>query len=279
MSVNIEEPIMPPEEVQIKFVVPTVEESIERLGFMAGKMGYPDSSAARRGKNALKKEIPMSDHYTGVCAKCGERVKTNEIYCHRCGQKQPKAVYKGKLEDDGDRGGKRKKMKLTIVINGRGGVGKDTMCEAAGKLFKTMVVSSIDPIKQAAKFLGWEGQKEPDDRRFISYLKELSIHYNNYPTQYLEGKYREFMDSDAEILFVHIREPKEIRKFLDAVHGKAITLLITRPGFGAHYGNQADDNVDDFLYDYQYRNDQPLEQSKNHFLAFLGELMVKAAES
>lgn len=96
MSVNIEEPIMPPEEVQIKFVVPTVEESIERLGFMAGKMGYPDSSAARRGKNALKKEIPMSDHYTGVCAKCGERVKTNEIYCHRCGQKQPKAVYKGK---------------------------------------------------------------------------------------------------------------------------------------------------------------------------------------
>ena len=38
--------------------------------------------------------------------------------------------------------------KTVIVINGAGGVGKDTLCEFAEKHFKVMNVSSITPIKE-----------------------------------------------------------------------------------------------------------------------------------
>ena len=48
-------------------------------------------------------------------------------------------------------------MKLAIVINGGGGAGKDTLCDFAAKKFKTVNVSSIDPIKKIAGENGWKG--------------------------------------------------------------------------------------------------------------------------
>ena len=41
-------------------------------------------------------------------------------------------------------------MKLTIVINGMGGVGKDTLCRFAAERYKTENISSITPIKELA---------------------------------------------------------------------------------------------------------------------------------
>lgn len=54
-------------------------------------------------------------------------------------------------------------MKCIIVINGAGGVGKDTLCDFASKYYKTMNVSSVDPIKEAAYILGWKGTKQLKD--------------------------------------------------------------------------------------------------------------------
>ena len=44
--------------------------------------------------------------------------------------------------------------KLVMVINGAGGVGKDTLCEFAMKHFKVMNISSITPIKELAALAG-----------------------------------------------------------------------------------------------------------------------------
>lgn len=49
--------------------------------------------------------------------------------------------------------------KVAIVINGAGGVGKDTLCELAAKHFKVMNISSITPIKEIAALCGWDGTK------------------------------------------------------------------------------------------------------------------------
>ena len=38
--------------------------------------------------------------------------------------------------------------KLVIVINGSGGVGKDSICSIVGKHYSTMNISSVDPIKK-----------------------------------------------------------------------------------------------------------------------------------
>ena len=47
--------------------------------------------------------------------------------------------------------------KLVVIINGSGGVGKDTVCEAAAAFWKTRNISSITPILQVARAAGWDG--------------------------------------------------------------------------------------------------------------------------
>lgn len=164
--------------------------------------------------------------------------------------------------------------KTVIVINGAGGVGKDTLCEFAEKHFKVMNVSSITPIKEIAAMCGWGGEKTDKARKFLSDLKALSIAYNDYPTLWAMEKYKEFLNSDYKIMFVHIREAEEIFKFVKATEGKAKTLLI-RGGARmskSNYGNVSDDGVENYNYDYYFVNDLSLEEAEKEFINFLEQL-------
>ena len=161
--------------------------------------------------------------------------------------------------------------KTVIVINGAGGVGKDTLCEFAEKHFKVMNISSITPIKEIAAMCGWAGEKTDKARKFLSDLKALSIEYNDFPTVWATKKYNEFLESDNEILFVHIREASEIEKFVKATDKKAKTLLI-RGGSRmtkSNYGNASDDGVENYPYDYYFLNDKTLEEAEKEFVSFL----------
>ena len=164
--------------------------------------------------------------------------------------------------------------KTVIVINGAGGVGKDTLCEFAEKHFKVMNVSSITPIKEIAAMCGWQGEKTDKARKFLSDLKALSIEYNDFPTLWAVKKYNEFMESDKEIMFHHVREGEEIEKFVRATDGKAKTLLI-RGGSRmtkSNYGNASDDMVENYSYDYYFVNDKTLEEAEVEFVRFLKNL-------
>ncbi|MBO5898445.1 MAG: hypothetical protein J6R04_05490, partial [Clostridia bacterium] len=94
--------------------------------------------------------------------------------------------------------------KLTIVINGRGGVGKDTLCDFAAERFRVRNVSSITPIKEIARTHGWNGEKDLRSRKFLSDLKRVFTEYNDLPTQYLANEYRAFCEGDEQIMFAHI---------------------------------------------------------------------------
>jgi len=136
--------------------------------------------------------------------------------------------------------------KFVFVINGSGGVGKDTLCNLAARHFRVKNVSSITPIKNIATQCGWNGEKNDRARKFLADLKSLTVAYNDYPTKWILEEYRRFCESDDEIMFVHIREGAEIKKFVDGTDGKAITLLV-RGGKrfqrrDAKYGNAADDD-------------------------------------
>ena len=144
-------------------------------------------------------------------------------------------------------------MKQIIVINGQGGVGKDTFIEllAGGKL-KIINVSSVDGIKELARMVGWNGAKEERDRKFLSDLKILTTNYCGFSENYLINKAKEFLESDNDLMFVHIREPFCIQEFLNKFT-TAKTLLIKRKDI-YNYGNMADDGVFDFNYDYVVEN-------------------------
>ena len=51
--------------------------------------------------------------------------------------------------------------KRIIIINGSGGVGKDTFVEYCSEFTNVKNISSVDKVKEAAKILvGWNGEKD-----------------------------------------------------------------------------------------------------------------------
>ncbi|MBP3436678.1 MAG: hypothetical protein J6K61_02080 [Clostridia bacterium] len=169
--------------------------------------------------------------------------------------------------------------KTVIVINGSGGVGKDTLCEFAARHYRTKNVSSITPIKEIASLCGWRGEKNDKARKFLADLKSLTVAYNDFPTRWIVEEYKRFLEGDEELMFVHIREGAEISKFVKATEGKAKTLLIRggkrfrRNKTG--YGNSADDDVEKYRYDYVFYNDHPLERTEAIFVSFLEKILNK----
>lgn len=167
------------------------------------------------------------------------------------------------------------KFKLVVIINGRGGVGKDTFCNVISDCYNVLNVSSIDPVKEIARTVGWQNGKEFKDRKFLSDMKSLLVEYNDYPTQYLFSEYKRFMEDDIyQVMFVHIREPKEIEKFKALLNGRCITLKITRVDIeNVVFGNSSDDNVDDYEYDYTYHNDTPIEDVSLEMLKYFNFIL------
>ena len=161
--------------------------------------------------------------------------------------------------------------KIVIIINGSGGVGKDTLCDFAAKHYRVQAVSSITPIKEIArKGFGWDGQKDSKSRKLLADLKELAVKYNDLPFLYLCREYERFLNSRAQILFVHIREGKEIDKFKNQVSGTCYTLLITRKlNENVRWGNVSDDNVEKYEYDWIYENNKSLKETEQDFCDFL----------
>lgn len=170
--------------------------------------------------------------------------------------------------------------KLVVVINGRGGVGKDTLCDIVSEKYKTIVCSSIEPIKEVAKCLGWdENDKSDEARKFLSDLKMVSSGYNDYPMEYLIKSYNAFSIFHwVRVMFVHIREPEEIAKFKARVP-ECKTLLVKSKRTERDYGNVADDNVDNYDYDYVYHNDKPLDEVAEDFMKFFEEQILKGGST
>lgn len=172
----------------------------------------------------------------------------------------------------------KEKNKLLIIINGKGGVGKDTLCAFAGKHYQVRNVSSITPIKEIAAKYGWNGEKTPKARKFLADLKEVFTQYNDLPTNYLLQQYKEFLSGEEELMFAHIREGKEIDKLKARVSGKCMTLLVKRTGEGPEvWGNASDDEAEHYPYDFVYENRFPLEEAEADFMLFLEAIVQKQA--
>lgn len=165
--------------------------------------------------------------------------------------------------------------KTVIIINGNGGVGKDTLCDFAGEKYKVKSISAITPIKEIARQHGWQGEKDPKSRKFLADLKKIFVEYNDLPYRYLTEEYENFLHSDIQILFVHIREGEEIEKFRRYVGAPCVTLLIRRDNLLKNWGNDSDDNVENYEYDYVYHNNKPLSEAREDFGMFLKKILPR----
>lgn len=168
--------------------------------------------------------------------------------------------------------------KIVIVINGKAEVGKDTLCDIVIKHYNARKISAITPILKIARENGWDGTKNSKTRRFLSDLKRTFINFNNLPNNYLVEEQKKFLCSEDDILFVHIRESDQIALFLDSIKDSCVatSLLVKRkyskkPIF---WGNDSDDYVDNYTYEYNYNNTRTLDKVEEDFLDFFDKLLA-----
>ena len=170
-------------------------------------------------------------------------------------------------------------MKQVFIINGSGGVGKDSFVKLVGKAMDIWYslygeqnretihglftpcgcdidpynfvwnYSSVHKVKDIAQcYGGWRGGKTEKDRKFLSDLKLLFTDYNDMPFESMKEVVKEFRDDpDSMILFLHIREPKEIERAKREFDAK--TVLIVRDSVEQIHSNMADDGVYNYDYD------------------------------
>lgn len=164
--------------------------------------------------------------------------------------------------------------KQIIIINGQGGVGKDTICDIVKKHYGVKIVSSIDMIKAIAIYGGWDKQKDLKGRKLLSDLKLAFSEYNDLPFKQMIHEIKIFKNfRDEQILFIHVREPDEIKKLVSE-YPEIKTLLITRGESQLNFGNMADDNVENYDYDFVFENNGELENLENDFMCFFENKVI-----
>lgn len=159
-------------------------------------------------------------------------------------------------------------MNQVFIINGSGGVGKDEFVNFVDDvLFEHNIrlgnYSSVSKVKEIARMIGWNGEKTERDRKFLSDLKLLTTEYNDMPLNDMKEYVESFFDSYTlfnTVVFLHIREPEEIAKAVEAFNAK--TILVKRDAVEHITSNMADENVFNYNYDYVIDNSGSLEDLK-----------------
>ena len=158
-----------------------------------------------------------------------------------------------------------------IILNGQGVSGKDSFKNFIKEYDKELTgldriadTSIIDRTKAIAQMCGWTGAKEDKDRAFLHNLKILLQEYNDLPYKTVAS----FIQQTAAVsingefaysyIFVDAREIPDIERLVKDFN--ATTILIKRGQ--RSYGNEADDNVFNWQYDYIIENDGTLDDLK-----------------
>lgn len=171
--------------------------------------------------------------------------------------------------------------KQIFIINGSGGVGKDTFVDMIDRILLEKIhskcvanFSSVTDIKRIAKELGWDGRKTEKDRKFLSDLKCLTSEYNDYSFKSMKAMVDQFNNDESELLlFLHIREPEEIERAKKEFEAK--TILIIRDSVKHIISNMADENVFNYKYDYIVNNNGTKEELKNKCIEFIESVIME----
>ena len=93
-------------------------------------------------------------------------------------------------------------MRRTIIINGPANTGKDEIAKIAKKILDIPVynISSITPVMEIAKLMGWDGKKDERSRELLSNLKDLWVEFNNGPINQLVKTVDEIDDRTIHLI-------------------------------------------------------------------------------
>lgn len=165
-------------------------------------------------------------------------------------------------------------MKKILIVNGSGGVGKDTFVNLLAKYIPVHHDSIVNPIKEIAETLGWTGEKSEKDRKFLSDLKILADEYSDYTYTIAKLTMEMFLNDEitGEILCIDMREASQIERAKNEFGAK--TVLITRDSVPHITSNIADKGVFDVKYDFYITNDGSVEDLEKKAKEFAENLIA-----
>lgn len=166
-------------------------------------------------------------------------------------------------------------MSKVIILNGSGGVGKDTFVSLLSHYYNGKVYnqSSIEEAKRIATFCGWKGEKTDRDRKFLSNVKRALTEWRDIPCRQMLAFYEEHKEEDCIIVF-HIREPDEIAKIISYGFPDCITVLVTNKNVEDITSNPSDAGVYNYNYNYIVDNSGTLADFGVTVLHFANEIGV-----
>jgi len=147
-----------------------------------------------------------------------------------------------------------------FIVNGCFETGKDAFVDFCIDELEPRLgvkVSSVDAVKKAALQLGWDGRKDAKGRKFLSDLKDMATATYDGPMHHLAKAVQYCEERGARALFLMVREPPEIARFIKEFPGTK-TILVERPGDEKETSNHADANVAAYNYDLVISNDKDL---------------------
>jgi len=170
-----------------------------------------------------------------------------------------------------------------VVINGSPETGKDKFVKIVKSIsqYRVKNISSVDKVKQIAEItMGWDGKKDSKSRLFLSELKSAWTKFNNGPINYIIDKINidirycntKNKDINNNIYFLHIREPKEIKKIKEYYQDECVTLLLKKDS-NIQLSNDSDKYVENYKYDHIIYNNGNIEELTENCKNFINKII------
>lgn len=156
-----------------------------------------------------------------------------------------------------------------FIVNGYPQSGKttfETLCqeELFKKNIKVKMLSTIDPIKEIARTIGWDGNKDAKGRKFLSDLKDALEDYCNFSFNYIRDI---LAKAEYDVYFIDSREPKQIAELCHTFNAYAI--LVRRYDKNVDFLNHADLDAEKFEYNIYIDNTSSFENLKRQVEYFI----------
>ena len=170
-------------------------------------------------------------------------------------------------------------MVKVVIVNGMPESGKTTAQEICRDTLKLLnwgcvIESSVQWVKDVAKYAGWDGTKTDKNRKFLSDLKAVLTSWDDAVLRHLIDTVDDYYYTGRDfVIFIDIREPYEIEKAKEAFN--ATTLIVRRPQVECNcYNNTSDMNVFNYKYDYTIWNDRGIDELRYECGIFIDELLA-----
>lgn len=168
------------------------------------------------------------------------------------------------------------------IVNGYPRSGKDSFVDYCLKRLGAVgnKMSTVDEIKKFAKSLGWNGEKTPESRFYLSELKRITDDWLDASNYLIDQKIK-FIKAEADaygmnydlfVLFIHCREPIKIKEIVKKYAAK--TIFINREEKKLQsVSNESDACVEQISYDYTIENNGTLEELRKKAETFVENII------